>query len=98
MNRGRVGKERGGKETDGCPFTLSTVSLLLTILCLNRGNESSCKGYEEELPLCKVGFPGISVRGHPSVSLLPVSSPTLHLFICILPPHLCTILKDHTHS
>jgi hypothetical protein len=38
------------------------------------------------------------VRGHPSVSLLPLSSPTLHLFICIHPPHLCTILKDHIHS
>jgi hypothetical protein len=22
MNRGRVGEERGSKETDGCPFTL----------------------------------------------------------------------------
>jgi hypothetical protein len=37
-----------------------------------------------------------TVRGHPSVSLLPLSSPTLHLFICIPPPHLCTIFKDHT--
>jgi hypothetical protein len=40
----------------------------------------------------------LAVRGHPSVSLLPLSSPTLHLFICIHPPHLCTILKDHIHS
>jgi hypothetical protein len=24
MNRGRVGEERGGKETDGCPLTHST--------------------------------------------------------------------------
>jgi hypothetical protein len=24
--RGRVGKERGGKETDGCPFTLSSLA------------------------------------------------------------------------
>jgi hypothetical protein len=39
-----------------------------------------------------------SVRGHPSVSLLPLSSPTLLLFICIHPPHLCTILKDYNHS
>jgi hypothetical protein len=38
----------------------------------------------------------VGVRGHPSVSLLPLSSPTLHLFICIPPPHLCTIFKDHT--
>jgi hypothetical protein len=37
-----------------------------------------------------------TVRGHPSISLLPLSSPTLHLFICIPPPHLCTIFKDHT--
>jgi hypothetical protein len=40
----------------------------------------------------------VHVRGHPSISLLPVSSPTLHLSICILPLHLCTITKDHTHS
>jgi hypothetical protein len=26
------------------------------------------------------------VRGHPSISLLPLSSPTLHLFICLHPP------------
>jgi hypothetical protein len=38
------------------------------------------------------------VRGHLSISLLPTSSPTLHLFICIHPPHLCPILKDHIHS
>jgi hypothetical protein len=36
------------------------------------------------------------VRGHLSISLLPLSSPTLHLFICIHPPHLCAIFKDHT--
>jgi hypothetical protein len=23
MNRGRVGEERGGKETDGCPLTFT---------------------------------------------------------------------------
>jgi hypothetical protein len=40
----------------------------------------------------------ISVRRHLSVSLLPLSSPTLHLFICIPPPHLCTSSKDHTSS
>jgi hypothetical protein len=39
---------------------------------------------------------GACVRGHPSVSLLPLSSPTLPLSICIPPPHLCTIFKDHT--
>jgi hypothetical protein len=39
-----------------------------------------------------------SVRGHPSVSLLPLSSPTFYLCICIPPPHLCTISKDHTYS
>jgi hypothetical protein len=47
-------------------------------------------------------LPGYSllqvVRGHPSVSLLPLSSPTLPLFICIPPPHLCTSSKDHTSS
>jgi hypothetical protein len=24
MNRGRVGEERGGKKTDGCPLTTNT--------------------------------------------------------------------------
>jgi hypothetical protein len=38
------------------------------------------------------------VRGHLSISLLPLSSPTLLLFICIHPPHLCTILKGYNHS
>jgi hypothetical protein len=38
------------------------------------------------------------VRGHSSISLLPLSSPTLHLCICIPPPHLCTIFKDRTYS
>jgi hypothetical protein len=40
----------------------------------------------------------VNVRGHLSVSLLPLSSPTLLLFIFIHPPHLCTILKDYNHS
>jgi hypothetical protein len=37
-----------------------------------------------------------SVRGHPSVSLPPLSSPTLPLFIYIPSPHLCTISRDYT--
>jgi hypothetical protein len=37
----------------------------------------------------------IDVRGHPSVSLPPLSSPTLPLFICIPPLHLYTISRDH---
>jgi hypothetical protein len=41
---------------------------------------------------------GGNVRGYPSVSLLHTSSPTLQLCICTHPPHLCTILKDYTHS
>jgi hypothetical protein len=40
----------------------------------------------------------VPVRGHPSVSLLPLSSPTFYLCICIPPPHLCTISKEHTYS
>jgi hypothetical protein len=32
-----------------------------------------------------------TVRGHLSISLPPLSSPTLPLFICIPSPHLCTI-------
>jgi hypothetical protein len=39
-----------------------------------------------------------SVRGHPSVSLLPLFSPTFYLCICIPPPHLCTISKDRTYN
>jgi hypothetical protein len=40
----------------------------------------------------------LSVRGHPSISLLPLSSSTFYLCICISPPHLCTISKDRTYS
>jgi hypothetical protein len=36
------------------------------------------------------------VRGHLSVFLPPLSSPTLPLFICIPPLHLCTISRDYT--
>jgi hypothetical protein len=43
---------------------------------------------------CAFGIDG--VRGHLSVSLPPLSSPTLPLFICILSPHLCTISRDYT--
>jgi hypothetical protein len=43
-------------------------------------------------------FTIVTVRGHPSVSLLPLSLPTLPLFICIPPHHLCTSSKDHTSS
>jgi hypothetical protein len=35
MNRGRVGEERGGKETDGCPLTRADkvwVNMLLLIV------------------------------------------------------------------
>jgi hypothetical protein len=48
------------------------------------------------LALCP--YMRVIVRGHPSVSLLSLSSPTLHLFICIPPPHLCTSSKDCTSS
>jgi hypothetical protein len=40
----------------------------------------------------------VCVRGHPSISLLPLLSPTPPLSICIPHPHLCTISKDHTYS
>jgi hypothetical protein len=39
-----------------------------------------------------------AVRGHPSVSLLPLSSPTLPLSICTPYTHLCIIPKDRTYS
>jgi hypothetical protein len=41
------------------------------------------------------------VRGHPSVSLPPLSSPTLTLnppCSYVYPQHLCTIPRDHTES
>jgi hypothetical protein len=41
---------------------------------------------------------GTVVRGHPSVSLLPLSSPTLPLSICTPYTHLCIISKDRTYS
>jgi hypothetical protein len=39
-----------------------------------------------------------TVRGYPSISLPPLSSPTLPLFICTPSPHLCTISRDYTQS
>jgi hypothetical protein len=39
-----------------------------------------------------------AVRGHPSIFLPPLSSPTLPLFICTSSPHLCTIFRDYTYS
>jgi hypothetical protein len=38
----------------------------------------------------------VGVRGHLSISLLPLSSPTLPLFICTPSPHLCIISRDYT--
>jgi hypothetical protein len=39
-----------------------------------------------------------AIREHLSVSLLPLSSPTLPLSICIPHPYLCAISKDYTYS
>jgi hypothetical protein len=33
MNRGRVGKERGGKEMDGCPLTLPLLQRRSVMTC-----------------------------------------------------------------
>jgi hypothetical protein len=38
---------------------------------------------------------GVAVRGHPSISLPPLSSPTLPLFICILPTPLYHLQGPH---
>jgi hypothetical protein len=39
MNRGRVGEERGGKETDGCPLTVWKVArLLVRLKYMTRGS------------------------------------------------------------
>jgi hypothetical protein len=43
-------------------------------------------------------LPLSSVRGHPSISLLPLSSPTFPLSICTPYPHLCIISKDRTYG
>jgi hypothetical protein len=32
MNKGRVGEERGGKETDGCPLTVMGWEMILKII------------------------------------------------------------------
>jgi hypothetical protein len=32
MNRGRVGEERRGKETDGCPLTNGTCKALMSLV------------------------------------------------------------------
>jgi hypothetical protein len=40
----------------------------------------------------------VVVRGHPSVSLPPLSSTTLPLFICTPSHYLCTISRDYTYS
>jgi hypothetical protein len=143
MNRGRVGEERGGKETDGCPLTVppdlfkEQTSSAFGIYGGMRRDEVRALGYTvndiynciiamgfrqfnyevhaDHVPWClrclrRVAHTNRSstlhfvwlhrsqvfVRGHPSISLLPLSYPTLHLFICIPPPHLCTIFKDHT--
>jgi hypothetical protein len=40
------------------------------------------------------GFGGQAFMEHYTISLPPLSSPTLPMFICIPPPHLCTISRD----
>jgi hypothetical protein len=46
-------------------------------------------------PIFPVVKLSIAVRGHPSVSLPPLSSPTLPLFICILPTPLYHLQGPH---
>jgi hypothetical protein len=55
--------------------------------------ETSWRSLRVVTPCFEVGG---NVRGHPSISLPPLPSPTPPLFICIPPPHLCTISRDHT--
>jgi hypothetical protein len=65
---------------------------------LNLSQSDPCKDNqtnEEKNPQSE-GY--LSVRGHLSVSLLPFSSPTLPLSICIPHPYLCSISNDHTYS
>jgi hypothetical protein len=61
-------------------------------LCSDRGGEYLSAEFDAYL-----ASQGI-VRGHPSISLLPLSSPTLPLSICTPYTHLCIISKDHTYS
>jgi hypothetical protein len=58
------------------------VNLLLSLFCT-------------QSPFSRLAVP---IQGHPSVSLPPLSSPTLPLFICTPSPHLCTISRDYTQS
>jgi hypothetical protein len=40
----------------------------------------------------------LTVRGHPSIFLPPLSSTILPLVICTPSPYLCTISRDYTYS
>jgi hypothetical protein len=56
------------------------------------------KMWQMEIAKLQTERGGSSVRGHPSISLLPLLSPTpppVHMYS---PSHLCTISKDHTYS
>jgi hypothetical protein len=148
INKGRVGEERGGKETDGCP---------LTPLLKNDGSNFQTWKHCTELVLLSHGLMPIvnstktepaatdtnavkewkiheldvhvqiqlmleeeqltggmstkdaketrnhilrrlqgDVRGHTSISLPPLSSPTLPLFICISPTPLYHLQGPHS--
>jgi hypothetical protein len=60
-------------------------------------NQSSAAGPSAPVSRITVSTP-IIVRGHPSVSLLLLSSPTFYLCIGIPPSHLRTLSKDRTYS
>jgi hypothetical protein len=47
---------------------------------------------------CKLGHIACTIRGHPSVSLLPLSSPTLPLFICTSPIPLYHLQGTHSKA
>jgi hypothetical protein len=71
-----------------CKFEKTKIEYLGVIISHNK----------VEMDPVKIAGVADCVRGHPSVSLLPLSSPTLPLSICIPYPYLCIISKDRTYS
>jgi hypothetical protein len=81
MNRGRVGEERGGKEKDGCPLTLTqslqkhqTHSTKLEETSKTESNKrrkNSFKKYSKKHTLTTFGLLGNGPKAHKTTQYLP---------------------------
>jgi hypothetical protein len=97
-------KKRQGTDSSKVPVTVEDVNGCAFTVMINSTQVSSPSHTPEfarlaadPLPMAtidEVEYEG--VRGHLSVSLPPLSSPTLPLFICSPSLHLCTISRDYT--